>query len=618
MWYLPQPLTRWRDPYLLLWLLLLALAAGVILWTNADYDVDDAPITYRYAENLAQGHGFVYNPGEHILGTSTPLYTLLLAGLRMFGVPIPLASTVINFGASLAIFGLVIALTRLTTGSPWAGALAGLYLLTQGSFLRFTMSGMETPLYTLIILAAFWALAREKESWAAVWAALAFLMRLDGLAVMGAVGLVLLLYRRRIPWRAVLIFLVLVAPWLLFATLYFGSPLPQSMLAKQIHLQKAQASRYWIWQHLFVDGLGAPTFLLPVGLLGLLSQVREQAKPLLRTLPAVAWFIAYLAAYTVIGIDFYEWYLMPLYPVIAMWVGAGLWMIIQFIRQPQAKGVRRLFQEAVVIVLLVAWFLPYRTHALESVRYFKAYLNGVEGARVQAGAWIKAHAAPDARLFTGFIGHLGYESSLHVTDGAGLITPFAQIATADSTIYVLGGYTPARRECGAVKDVDAKLVIDMIISFCNQPPYATFDKLILANARITSFVLSPDGNWYEKDEPYLETQWLIDAPVTPQAWTIFTHFTAAGGDTLAQADHELGLQIDRTVLHPHQWDATKRIYVYAEIPEEWRELDEQVTAIRVGLWNPATGEHLPVAPNRAMVDEAGRLMLPVVDGEIAP
>ena len=67
---------------LIFWVLCLSVAATMILWSDSPLDVDDAYITYRYAENLAGGNGFVYNVGEQILGTSTPLYTLLLAGSR--------------------------------------------------------------------------------------------------------------------------------------------------------------------------------------------------------------------------------------------------------------------------------------------------------------------------------------------------------------------------------------------------------------------------------------------------------------------------------------------------------------------------------------------------------
>ncbi|MDP6777925.1 MAG: hypothetical protein QGI83_14300, partial [Candidatus Latescibacteria bacterium] len=41
--------------------------------------MDDPYITYRYARNIAEGHGFIYNPGESVLGTTAPLYALILA-----------------------------------------------------------------------------------------------------------------------------------------------------------------------------------------------------------------------------------------------------------------------------------------------------------------------------------------------------------------------------------------------------------------------------------------------------------------------------------------------------------------------------------------------------------
>jgi hypothetical protein len=43
--------------------------------------IDDSYITFRYARNLLAGLGLVYNSGERVLGTTTPVYTLLMAGL---------------------------------------------------------------------------------------------------------------------------------------------------------------------------------------------------------------------------------------------------------------------------------------------------------------------------------------------------------------------------------------------------------------------------------------------------------------------------------------------------------------------------------------------------------
>ena len=57
------------------------LAVVVRLWVSHRTHAlgEDALITLRYAENIAAGHGWVYNPGERVLGTTTPLFTILLA-----------------------------------------------------------------------------------------------------------------------------------------------------------------------------------------------------------------------------------------------------------------------------------------------------------------------------------------------------------------------------------------------------------------------------------------------------------------------------------------------------------------------------------------------------------
>lgn len=45
---------------------------------------DDAYIFYTYARNIADGHGYVFNIGEKVNATTSPLYTLLLAFLYFF------------------------------------------------------------------------------------------------------------------------------------------------------------------------------------------------------------------------------------------------------------------------------------------------------------------------------------------------------------------------------------------------------------------------------------------------------------------------------------------------------------------------------------------------------
>jgi hypothetical protein len=105
---IPRP-QRWVGQRLaaanLLALTWAVLVAGALFWLFKDRGFDDSYITYRYAANLARGAGFVYNAGERILSTTTPLYALILATGGLLGVDIPLASTTIGC-VSLALGGL--------------------------------------------------------------------------------------------------------------------------------------------------------------------------------------------------------------------------------------------------------------------------------------------------------------------------------------------------------------------------------------------------------------------------------------------------------------------------------------------------------------------------------
>src|SRR5450759_3208716 len=66
---------------------------------------DDPFITYRYAANLQHGLGFVYNPDERVLSTTTPLFTLLLALLGNLWHNLPRLANLLG-AFSLALGGL--------------------------------------------------------------------------------------------------------------------------------------------------------------------------------------------------------------------------------------------------------------------------------------------------------------------------------------------------------------------------------------------------------------------------------------------------------------------------------------------------------------------------------
>ena len=63
------------------------------------YLIDDVFISVRYARNLVDGHGLVYNVGERVEGYTNLLWTLLLAGALRLGVPPEVSAPVLGIAA---------------------------------------------------------------------------------------------------------------------------------------------------------------------------------------------------------------------------------------------------------------------------------------------------------------------------------------------------------------------------------------------------------------------------------------------------------------------------------------------------------------------------------------
>lgn len=603
-------------------IILLLIAALIILWADGPLDVDDAFITYRYAENLATGQGFVYNAGEQLLGTSTPLYTLLLAAGHALGIPTPPLSGALNFLSALAVVALTMALAQRLSGAHdrtySAALLAGTYLILQGSFLRYTMAGMETPLYTALILLTFWLVTEMRYTWAAFVAGLTAVMRLDGMAVGGALFLAYLLHERRLPWRALAIYLFTLLPWTLFAFFYFGSPIPQSMLAKQGHTKVYSHSRYWIWEFLFTDHYAVPTTLLaliPVGVVTIYRRYRwSQAWT-----TVLFWLVAYLIAYTVVGIDFYEWYVVPVYPVLAIFVGVGLYALGAALIQWLCADLRPQIGWVVTVGVLLYGLLPYGRHAYASIIGFQEYLTNVEGPRNAAGRWLQANSAPDDTMYTGAIGHLGYYAERYVYDGAKLVTLPKQLETMQPDYYAIDGGVPDDANCGPMKEFlppDGAENPPLILSACHQAPIAEIANLTLFNIRIGHYVSKPDRHWTTVDEPLLELQWRVQGMLPVGEWAVYMHYLDAEGNVLAQTDHQLGRHITGYVRPLDNWPEDQRIYTYVALPDDWSTVHTEVVALRLGVWDPTRQEYLPITPLHAEVSLEGGLRIPFHGGNL--
>src|SRR5438552_5432037 len=170
--------------------LVLALAVWLyMMWAFRGQPGDDPYGTYRDSSNLAHGNGFVFNAGERVQSTTTPLFTLILALGGLAGLDIPTLGYWLS-GLGLLAFGVCcVGLVWHEQGTPWPGFAAA--LLTFACPVTTYGLGTEMPLLMALAWGSWWAAARKAWLLCALAAGLAAVTRGDGLLVGVAVAIAL-------------------------------------------------------------------------------------------------------------------------------------------------------------------------------------------------------------------------------------------------------------------------------------------------------------------------------------------------------------------------------------------------------------------------------------------
>jgi arabinofuranosyltransferase len=414
-------------------LLTMIIAAVILLFAlaNAEVDVDDAYIAYRYAQNLAAGRGFVYNEGERVFGITNVLWAFVIGVIS--AVTRAPTEAVSNF-LCLGFLILTIILSYLNLrkhGISIATSLLFVALcLSSPLYLLICTLGMETSMYAFLILAGAAAAAAEKRFLAGLLAGLAFATRPDGLAVLVAVlGLQIFEWlrepeaKRKVLASAMVRVLAgfgfVALPYLLFCLIYYGQLLPETLAAKRA--QPLLSGRWWMPRH-FLSGPGLPVLLF--GLVGVIAAFRSYHRAAFRAslsfkLFALCfiWLATYATAWTVVGLDFYHWYVAAMGPASAL-------LIVASIRTVAESDLRHSVHRTLQLVgILVACY--WCISSVQSVRAFRAYLAQVEVPRKHIGQRIGQLTIPKRELVgMGAIGIVGYFcDGCRVLDYSGLVTP---------------------------------------------------------------------------------------------------------------------------------------------------------------------------------------------------
>jgi hypothetical protein len=485
---------RWRALGREHWLLLAAIFAGVtvrlVYWIMTERTFEDALITVTHSRNVILGLGLTSHYGEgHVQGFTSALSVL-----------IPLAGEVLRPGSGIGTMRVVsvlasgvtmvyaYAIARELKLNKWATGFVLAYLAFDYNNIFYGMAGMETQLAVAVLLACVYYTMRGDPVRGGIALGIGVLTRPDFLIFFPLAVIGLWLHDRRGALKAAGLGALVIAPWIIFTSLYYGSPIPQTIRAKQqsytehppightpaslwhfVTSQITQHEEEWRYLAPFKESFNVLKAPLSDGSLLAIALVVTvfalvgvwTTRRVARWWPVPAYVVLFIIYKTMLLPPTYdEWYLPPCLALIMLLVGAGLTRVSSLRRSSQAqrsvsagsqseRALRRVRPMpafaavvSVILALLFAWQVPTMFPLDRKVQEVEdhvrlplgLYLNKV----VQHGEAVSSESA----------GYVGYYSHALLYDYPGLTSPTAYDAlkrlgpSGNNLFYMVQALTP--------------------------------------------------------------------------------------------------------------------------------------------------------------------------------
>lgn len=364
-----------------------AVFVGLLLlaWHNR-FIQDDAFISFRYARNLVEGNGLVWNPGERVEGYTNFLWTVMIAGGIKLGVDPVIFSEILGLICFALTLTFTYKLARPVLSRDWA-LLTMLLLGTNYSFSAYATGGLETQSQALIFTATMYLLfgimtgERRYSTMAALSLLLstALLIRLDSAILVVVVMPVALFYllkekdrmQVKVAKELVLVIplVVIISIWFAWKLSYYGDILPNTYYAKAgAGVDPMMGLRY-------VYGFFTEYWLAPFMLLGAIGVCSKRNAEVVVIMALVVLWLFYIVK---VGGDFMEFRaLIPILPfVMLMMVGSVAWA-------SQRKTV-----QATLMIAILAGSLLYAARSGESSLETVAPANAYDTESIQQ---LRAH-----------------------------------------------------------------------------------------------------------------------------------------------------------------------------------------------------------------------------------
>jgi hypothetical protein len=227
------------------------------------HQYDDTYITYRYAINLAQGHGLVFNVGERTDSASSFLYTLVLSASWLLHVrDLEFVGGLIGVLSLGLISWLVYKLALFISSDSRAALIVAVGCCFNGLLAGWTLSGMETmPWAALVILAIYLMVIDARPAVICLAIAAAAFTRFEGILLVLPYVVVLVTHRRwsKRSWAPLAGVLLAFAGFYIAKHAYYGVWISHAYQMKDIALYYKAAPREMI--HLWILYASIPLLL---------------------------------------------------------------------------------------------------------------------------------------------------------------------------------------------------------------------------------------------------------------------------------------------------------------------------------------------------------------------
>jgi len=435
-----------------------AVAARLVFWTTTNRMFEDGLTTITHARNVPLGLGLVHHAGEgNVHGFTSAI-----------GVLIPLAGELVHQGsgmlamrvASLIAVCIALVYARLICRDLRLGAFPTAFVLAYLAFdqnmIFYGMSGMETQVAVTVILGGVYHVRRQDLVASGIWLGLAPLARPEFVLWVAPALAYLALANLRRGIAAGGIAGAIVAPWILFTTAYYGSPIPNTVVAKaavspipailsngsplpwlewlfgqvtgHIELLLYHFEPFHeVWSTAAAPLPGPILIVIAVVVADLFAIGLVASRQVAGWWPALAFvglFFAY-RVYFIPTINYYDWYLPPFLALVMIVVAAGLQRI--YVWRPMITKFL-----SVALAFAFAMHVPFSFGVESKVQ---AVENQV---RTNVAEYLKATVPPGESVTSESAGYIGFYGGVKLFDYPGL--------TSKTSVRALQALPPDQRD----------------------------------------------------------------------------------------------------------------------------------------------------------------------------